>query len=292
MDNHTDDSQDYSMRTRRRRRDYKSLEDGKAESQKPYPTRSRQTPTKEKKVSKGHIISIDTSHLKPSDKPTSRHSEQDHGPPADGSKTSGRWTAEEHRKFVEALKKYGKQWKKVEDYIQTRSGAQIRSHAQKYFLKIQKEYPDQDPYEVFRNNSPEVLEDTIFMKNRGDHEDDISSNSHRVKQVVSSHPPEGNSCQEEEKEPQENKDEEVSDFAKSVQQMLNKRRAQQAERPQLPLYNSHSNDILSIRSFFDHVKSVLPADSLPPLNSVVANEGTLWIFVKRAIQQTFEFTPT
>jgi SHAQKYF class myb-like DNA-binding protein len=89
-------------------------------------------------------------------------------------------------KFVEALKKYGKQWKKVEEYIKTRSGAQIRSHAQKYFLKIQKEYPDQDPYEVFKCKDPEVLEETIFMKNKGDSEDGAGSHSQEIRD---SHPP-------------------------------------------------------------------------------------------------------
>jgi len=34
---------------------------------------------------------------------------------------------------------FGKDWKKVEDFIGTRTGAQIRSHAQKYFLRIEKE---------------------------------------------------------------------------------------------------------------------------------------------------------
>jgi SHAQKYF class myb-like DNA-binding protein len=61
-------------------------------------------------------------------------------------KTAGRWTKEEHKKFVTgkyavdlnvlALKNYGKDWKRVEDFVQTRSGAQIRSHAQKYFIRI------------------------------------------------------------------------------------------------------------------------------------------------------------
>ena len=32
-----------------------------------------------------------------------------------------------------ALRLYGKEWKKVENHIKTRSGAQIRSHAQKFF---------------------------------------------------------------------------------------------------------------------------------------------------------------
>jgi Myb-like DNA-binding domain len=38
-----------------------------------------------------------------------------------------------------ALKLHGKDWKKVEDFIGTRTGAQIRSHAQKYFIRIEEE---------------------------------------------------------------------------------------------------------------------------------------------------------
>jgi len=33
------------------------------------------------------------------------------------------------------LRIYGKNWKKIEQLVQTRSGSQIRSHAQKFFLK-------------------------------------------------------------------------------------------------------------------------------------------------------------
>lgn len=55
-------------------------------------------------------------------------------------KASGRWTKEEHKRFVEALKRFGKDWKKVEDFVGTRSSAQIRSHAQKFFNRLQREY--------------------------------------------------------------------------------------------------------------------------------------------------------
>lgn len=40
---------------------------------------------------------------------------------------------------------YGKDWKKVEQYVRTRSGSQVRSHAQKFFNKLQKinQHPEQ-----------------------------------------------------------------------------------------------------------------------------------------------------
>lgn len=44
-------------------------------------------------------------------------------------KTTGRWSREEHEKFIVAMSLYNRDWKKVEQHIGTRSGAQIRSHA-------------------------------------------------------------------------------------------------------------------------------------------------------------------
>jgi SHAQKYF class myb-like DNA-binding protein len=51
----------------------------------------------------------------------------------------GRWTKEEHQAFLQGLKVYGREWKKVAKNIPTRSSAQIRSHAQKYFAKLAKD---------------------------------------------------------------------------------------------------------------------------------------------------------
>lgn len=48
----------------------------------------------------------------------------------------GRWSTEEHTKFIEGLVEFGKNWKDVQKYIGTRTTAQARSHAQKFFLKL------------------------------------------------------------------------------------------------------------------------------------------------------------
>jgi len=55
------------------------------------------------------------------------------------SKGTGRWTKEEHQRFIEGVKLFGKNWKSVEEYVGTRTGAQIRSHAQKFFNRLEKE---------------------------------------------------------------------------------------------------------------------------------------------------------
>lgn len=48
----------------------------------------------------------------------------------------GNWTEEEHARFLKGLELFGNSWKNVEEYIETRTCAQIRSHAQKHFRRI------------------------------------------------------------------------------------------------------------------------------------------------------------
>ena len=52
----------------------------------------------------------------------------------------GRWTLKEHIQFLQAFEKFGPQWDKISKVkyflIPTRTSAQMRSHAQKFFKKM------------------------------------------------------------------------------------------------------------------------------------------------------------
>lgn len=49
--------------------------------------------------------------------------------------TAGRWKSEEHQLFLQGVQLYGREWKKMQPLIKTRSIVQIRTHAQKVFKK-------------------------------------------------------------------------------------------------------------------------------------------------------------
>jgi SHAQKYF class myb-like DNA-binding protein len=68
--------------------------------------------------------------------------------PSKMAENTGRWTAEEHRLFLAGLDIHGKGWKKIAMLIQTRTVVQIRTHAQKYFQKLQKARQNGDDGEV------------------------------------------------------------------------------------------------------------------------------------------------
>jgi SHAQKYF class myb-like DNA-binding protein len=50
----------------------------------------------------------------------------------------GRWSDHEHQVFLDGLNHYGKQWKTIATMIGTRTVVQVRTHAQKYFQKMER----------------------------------------------------------------------------------------------------------------------------------------------------------
>ncbi|DBA73653.1 TPA: hypothetical protein ACH3X2_009637 [Trebouxia sp. C0005] len=49
-----------------------------------------------------------------------------------------RWSEEEHEKFLEAIDRFGRNWKDIVSFVGTRSVSQVRSHAQKHFIRLEK----------------------------------------------------------------------------------------------------------------------------------------------------------
>ena len=76
----------------------------------------------------------------------------------------GRWTNAEHKIFLKALERYGRDWAQIQKKVKTRSLTQVRSHANKIFKKIPKE--DLDAYIGFENSYPEQKQRPLSRKRR------------------------------------------------------------------------------------------------------------------------------
>ncbi|CAM9576854.1 unnamed protein product, partial [Pylaiella littoralis] len=64
-----------------------------------------------------------------------------------GKNNRGRWTKEEHDRFLIGLANVGEEWSLVANYVTTRSVLQIRTHAQKYLRKMKQGLPfPEEPY--------------------------------------------------------------------------------------------------------------------------------------------------
>ena len=48
----------------------------------------------------------------------------------------GRWNKDEQKLFAEAVLKFGNDWKKIQNHILSRNITQVRSHAQKFLMKL------------------------------------------------------------------------------------------------------------------------------------------------------------
>lgn len=71
-----------------------------------------------------------------------------------------RWSQEENWRFLQAVYIYGKNWKKIQKYVKSRSLIQVRSHSQK-FVKKMKKFKDLSLGLDFTEQSIETVDDII-----------------------------------------------------------------------------------------------------------------------------------
>ena len=84
----------------------------------------------------------------------------------------GRWSYEEHIKFIEALVKFGKNWKDVQKYVGTRTTAQARSHAQKFLLKLKMFKTNNSAFDFTNSNIKNLLNVIEEIKRKKDNDED------------------------------------------------------------------------------------------------------------------------
>ena len=68
----------------------------------------------------------------------------------------GRWTKDEHERFLYALESYGRNWRKVQSHVSTRTITQVRSHAQKYFASLLTSQRNETVESEKKENAPKL----------------------------------------------------------------------------------------------------------------------------------------
>lgn len=86
-----------------------------------------------------------------------------------------RWSAEEHKLFLQGIMLYGKDWKKMQPLIKTRSLVQIRTHAQKVFKKIGLKKLDSHPNGGLGPNDPSMKQLQDYLQKAGATSSAVSS---------------------------------------------------------------------------------------------------------------------
>lgn len=81
------------------------------------------------------------------------------------------WTPEEHKLFLEALRKFGhKDLRNISAYVGTRNMTQCRTHSQKYFMRLMREAKRQNP--AITNPAVQIHDNTTTD---GDNDSPVSS---------------------------------------------------------------------------------------------------------------------
>ena len=92
----------------------------------------------------------------------------------------GRWSSDEHLKFLRAYVNFGKKYNQSQKYIGSRNSMQIRSHAQKFFLKLKTLRNDKFD---FSNDNIKNLSN-VFEIIKANNETNIENNEYIVNTLI------------------------------------------------------------------------------------------------------------
>ena len=92
----------------------------------------------------------------------------------------GRWSSDEHLKFLRAYVNFGKKYNQSQKYIGSRNSMQIRSHAQKFFLKLKTLKNDKFD---FSNDNIKNLSN-VFEIIKANNETNIENNEYIVNTLI------------------------------------------------------------------------------------------------------------
>ena len=88
--------------------------------------------------------------------------------PGEGAARNGRWSADEHKIFLRGVATHGRTWTKVALMIGTRTASQVRSHAQKFDLRLSKELAtiESEGRTVDSENNEELAAAVVSQKHK------------------------------------------------------------------------------------------------------------------------------
>ncbi|DBA00760.1 TPA: hypothetical protein N0F65_001231 [Lagenidium giganteum] len=107
--------------------------------------------------------------------PAPNDEEENDGQDEDSSTSirGGRWSADEHERFLAGFRIHGHKWKRVQQVVRTRSVTQVRTHAQKYLLKVAKLKAEKKQGKS--NGGPTTNERYASQKHRNDSDAEASA---------------------------------------------------------------------------------------------------------------------
>ena len=93
----------------------------------------------------------------------------------------GYWSKSDHDKFIEALYLYENDWPRIQMFIKNRTYKQVRSHAQKFYLKL-KTFKDDELGLDFTSSNIKCLENIIYIVKK---KESISGNYGKLLHIIS-----------------------------------------------------------------------------------------------------------